>query len=374
MKPKHIIGFLAAIGLTFGQTLVDLKTQTKNVDFSRALSVRPFPTGTGLPSACNTGEMFFRTDTTSGANLYGCVAPNTWALESVDLEGPGPAGITVVTTGNGDPAASCSAPSASNLSKYYDATAKKMWTCVGANKWELDLTVDPTATLLIDGNAGAAPASPGSGKVYVYSDSMLKGLSAKDDAGQITRTVRPTDCSSTGMVQKINADGTVTCAAQSGGGGKSFADFQPTTPAIVLPLSVETTLFTTTIPGGTLTPGHCLVGSVSFQHTLGAHNVGFYLWFGSVQTRLRSITDNGTYQATFEVCDYTDPSHQQFNIPTITWSATSGAVDVGSPVSFGLWKQLTEDVTANTVLKLTSYQDIDGGDTVVGLSWRVALQ
>ena len=83
---------------------------------------------------------------------------------------------------------------------------------MAANKWELDLTVDPTATLLIDGNAGVAPTTPGSGKVYVYSDSTLKGLSAKDDAGQITRTVRPTDCSSTGMVQKINADGTVTCA------------------------------------------------------------------------------------------------------------------------------------------------------------------
>ena len=71
LKPRHVIGFLAAIGLTFGQTLVDLKTQTKNVDFSRALSVRPFPTGTSLPSVCNPGEMFFKSDALSGANLYG---------------------------------------------------------------------------------------------------------------------------------------------------------------------------------------------------------------------------------------------------------------------------------------------------------------
>src|ERR1700687_2218679 len=82
LKPRHVIGFLAAIGLTFGQTLLDLKTQTKNVDFSRALSVRPFPTGTGLPSVCNPGEMFFKSDASSGANLYGCVAPNSWVLES----------------------------------------------------------------------------------------------------------------------------------------------------------------------------------------------------------------------------------------------------------------------------------------------------
>jgi hypothetical protein len=261
LKPRHVIGFLAAIGLTFGQTLVDLKTQTKNVDFSRALSVRPFPTGAGLPSVCNTGQMFFKTDATSGANLYGCIAPNTWVLESAAATGPtdtisrvadegtlltqratvnfiGPAiacvdnsgasrtdcivtagaGLIVLTTGNGDPSASCSAPSASNLAKYYDAAAKKMWTCVSANRWELDLSVDPTATLLINGNAGTAPGTPGSGTVNVYSDATLKGLSAKDDVGQITRTVKPTDCGS-GFVQKLNADGTVTCAAGVGGGG-----------------------------------------------------------------------------------------------------------------------------------------------------------
>jgi hypothetical protein len=119
----------------------------------------------------------------------------------------------VLTTGSGDPTTNCSAPSAINLAKYYDATAKKMWTCVDVNTWQLDLTVDPTATLLIGGNVGVAPATPGSRKVHVYSDSTLKGLSAKDDAGQITRTVKPTDCSSTGFVSKVNADGTVTCAA-----------------------------------------------------------------------------------------------------------------------------------------------------------------
>ena len=58
MKPTHVIGFLAAIGLTFGQTLVDLKTQTKNVDFSRALQyVRSLPVPAFLPSAAQ--AMFF---------------------------------------------------------------------------------------------------------------------------------------------------------------------------------------------------------------------------------------------------------------------------------------------------------------------------
>ena len=280
-----------------------------------------------------------------------------------------------MTTGNGDPSTGCTAPSASNLAKYYDATAKKMWTCVGANKWELDLTVDPTATLLIHGNAGVAPTTPGSGKVYVYSDSTLKGLSAKDDAGQITRTVRPTDCSSTGLVQKINADGTVTCAAAGGGGGKtSFTDFQPTTSSIVLPLNVLTTIYSVKIPGGTLTPGHCLVGTVSFQHTVGSENVFFHLWYGSTNLQLASVTNNGTFQVPFELCEYTDAAHQQITVPTIGWSATSGGVAVGSPASYGYWRAWTQDASADQVLQLTGLQDIDGGDTVVGLSWRVALQ
>jgi hypothetical protein len=67
--------------------------------------------------------------------------------------------------------------------------------------------------------AGTAPTTPASGKTAVYSDSTQKGLSVKDDAGQVTRTVKPTACSGgTPVVSAINADGTVTCAADASGG------------------------------------------------------------------------------------------------------------------------------------------------------------
>jgi hypothetical protein len=62
-------------------TTIDLKAQSKNVDFTSASSTRPFKSGTALPATCSVGEMFYLTSATAGTNVYGCTAPNTWALE-----------------------------------------------------------------------------------------------------------------------------------------------------------------------------------------------------------------------------------------------------------------------------------------------------
>ena len=65
----------------FAQTAVDLRTQSKNVDFSGAPSTKPMQTGTTLPSTCATGQMFFLTSAPAGSNLYGCESTNIWTLE-----------------------------------------------------------------------------------------------------------------------------------------------------------------------------------------------------------------------------------------------------------------------------------------------------
>ncbi len=129
-------------------------------------------------------------------------------------------GIVNLTTGASDPSASCTAPSSGNLTKYYQTTAKTLWTCTDTNTWRLDLNSNPAVAMLILGNTGTAPSTPASGKVAVYSDSTQLGLSAKDAAGQISRTIVPTDCSTGGQVLgKVNADGSVTCVAGGSGGG-----------------------------------------------------------------------------------------------------------------------------------------------------------
>ena len=69
---------------------MDLKSQSKNVDFSGVTAdVKPFPVGTSLPATCATGSMFFKSNQPSGENLYGCVAPNTWALQAGGSGGGG---------------------------------------------------------------------------------------------------------------------------------------------------------------------------------------------------------------------------------------------------------------------------------------------
>jgi len=85
-------GALLALALSTlrGQTLADLRTQS-NVDFMAAAATPPikagtrlpppFKTGADLPPTCQTGEAFLKTDAT-GQTLYGCVAPNTWAVQS----------------------------------------------------------------------------------------------------------------------------------------------------------------------------------------------------------------------------------------------------------------------------------------------------
>jgi len=68
-----------------GQTLVDLRTQSKSVDFSAAGSTKPMQTGSSLPSTCVVGQFFFLTTAPAGSNVYACNPANTWAVEGNSL-------------------------------------------------------------------------------------------------------------------------------------------------------------------------------------------------------------------------------------------------------------------------------------------------
>ncbi len=70
---------VAAVGLA--QTAVDLRTQSKDVDFGSATSTRSAKTGSVLPSTCNVGEVFFNTAAVAGSNWYGCASSNNWFPE-----------------------------------------------------------------------------------------------------------------------------------------------------------------------------------------------------------------------------------------------------------------------------------------------------
>ena len=86
---RRVLLAVLLMGLAAGQTLVNLGSQTKNVDFSAAPETRPMKTGTALPGTCNVGDEFFNTSATAGSNVYGCTSPNVWT----QLSGGGGGGV-----------------------------------------------------------------------------------------------------------------------------------------------------------------------------------------------------------------------------------------------------------------------------------------
>lgn len=75
--------FVISLWATFaaqGQTLIDLRTQTKSPDFSAMTGTKPIQVGTTLPNTCTVGQLFYSTSSKAGTNLYGCTAANTWSV------------------------------------------------------------------------------------------------------------------------------------------------------------------------------------------------------------------------------------------------------------------------------------------------------
>lgn len=126
-----------------GQTLIDLRSQSRNVDFSNAASTKPSKTGTTLPVTCATGETFFKTDAEPGKNLYGCLSANTWRVLALDYNaGSGIllVGATVETddavtpvyySGSGQPTIPCTA----GRDYFVDTTGLNLYFCPATNSW-----------------------------------------------------------------------------------------------------------------------------------------------------------------------------------------------------------------------------------------------
>jgi hypothetical protein len=83
--PAFAAGLIVFTALLSAQTKIDLRMQTRNVDFSNSSMTRPVRTGTGLPPTCVVGELYYRIDTTAGKNLYLCTGVNVWTVLSGDL-------------------------------------------------------------------------------------------------------------------------------------------------------------------------------------------------------------------------------------------------------------------------------------------------
>jgi hypothetical protein len=90
---------LAGVSLD-AQTTIDARTQTKNIDFSGAVSTSPVKVGMVFPATCVVGQLFFLSNAPSGANLYACTGTNTWSLETGGGGGGGSVTSTSIGQGN----------------------------------------------------------------------------------------------------------------------------------------------------------------------------------------------------------------------------------------------------------------------------------
>ncbi len=136
-----------ASSLARGQTVIDLKTQTKSVDFTGAAYTKPFKSGSALPATCGIGEAFFNSAAAAGQNFYTCTAANTWTLQSGGSSLPSPTGnANAVLSNNG------SIPA---------------WQTIGG-----DLS-GPIQSAIVTGLQGhlVSSASPGAGQVLTWNNS-----------------------------------------------------------------------------------------------------------------------------------------------------------------------------------------------------------
>jgi hypothetical protein len=90
-----IVFYLLWAGLAWGQSRVDLGTQSKSVDLSNLGPTKPIQKGTTVPATCSVGQLFFKTDAVPGANLYGCVATDTWMVLAAGGAGLTNSGVSV---------------------------------------------------------------------------------------------------------------------------------------------------------------------------------------------------------------------------------------------------------------------------------------
>ena len=78
---RVLLAGAATLSLLGQTTSPDLRTQGRTADFSGYPFTKPAKLGPALPAACTIGDVFFKSPSPPGQNLYGCTSTNTWSLQ-----------------------------------------------------------------------------------------------------------------------------------------------------------------------------------------------------------------------------------------------------------------------------------------------------
>lgn len=100
MKQWWIAAGLGAALLAPAQTQVDLRTQSKAVDFESAPFTKPLKGGNVLPAVCQAGELFYLKTAPAGHNIYSCVSANVWSRQGTPSTGIEQTGAILTSDGS----------------------------------------------------------------------------------------------------------------------------------------------------------------------------------------------------------------------------------------------------------------------------------
>jgi hypothetical protein len=190
------LGAALSMAIAAAQTQIDLRTQSKDVDFSGAVSTRPVKLGTALPGVCAPGELFFKSNAPAGQNLYGCSSTNTWTLQSSGTGGGG---------GGTPPNIQPGSVGGINITSTVDTTF-------------LDLDAAFVLTAIGD-NAPTGNMTPGGGQWDLTGVSEFKPRNGTSDPATCAPGELFVNTSTTPVLKLCTAANVWTAAGGSGGGG-----------------------------------------------------------------------------------------------------------------------------------------------------------
>ena len=154
-------------------------------------------------------------------------------------------------------------------------------------------------------SAPAANAIPKAGSSGTLAAGWLPSPGASTLGG-----VQSKDCTGVGHVLRINADGSVTCSADTGGSGgggsgSSLLDHAGVQSETALSTNTDNAIYTYTILGGAIPAGKCVQFTIVFAHTTGAASLTPEFYWGTTLMGGGSWASTSTAKTLYEfrVCN-----------------------------------------------------------------------
>lgn len=286
---------LLSVSLTVaavGQTRVDLRTQTQNVDFSGASSTRPLKIGPALPATCVQGEAFFNTAAVPGSNVYLCVGTNTWS----QTHAVGSAATAFLAASISGLPSSCAVGEVRYISDAsFSAGSWPLFQCTSVNSWTqsglqadgsgyFTVTCSTPTNCVLGLNTALLPALPAANEWTGSND--FSG--ASKTAVFRLASAAPLECDSSTRETYFDTSSETLAVCATDNQWTAIASphgsrllYQKAGVAAITANGTTQTMDSFTIPAATLHVGDVVEIEANFQRTGSAGGITFEIGFGT---------------------------------------------------------------------------------------------